>query len=240
MTTPIPCLVVDDEPLAVELIEQYIHKVPQLTCVGSCWNALEAFDLLKRQRVDLIFLDIQMPELSGIEFIQSLPQAPRVIFTTAYRDYAVESYELDVVDYLLKPITFSRFFKAVNKYLDSLHSRKILTSRQAPIEDSEDSFLFVNAQRKRIKVVFEEVSFLESTKDYVQIYLPDKRVSTKDTITEFEKKLPSYFLRVHRSFIVNTRKITAFNAQDIEVEGQEIPIGISYKKEVMAFLEGLG
>ena len=240
MTASIPCLVVDDEPLAAELIEQYIKKVPQLTCVGSCWNALEAFEILKRQPVDLIFLDIQMPELSGIEFVQSLPHPPRIIFTTAYRDYAVESYELDVVDYLLKPITFSRFFKAVNKYLDSRESSIPTSSKPTFGTDVEDTFLFVNAQRKRIKIVFEDVSFLESTKDYVQIYLPEKRISTKDTITEFEKKLPSYFLRVHRSFIVNTRKITAFNAQDIEVGGHEIPIGISYKKEVMAYLDSLG
>ena len=117
MTTPIPCMVVDDEPLAAELIEQYIQKHPQLSFVGSCWNALDALDLLKQHPVDLIFLDIQMPELSGIEFVRSLPQPPSIIFTTAYRDYAVESYELDVVDYLLKPITFSRFLKSVNKFL---------------------------------------------------------------------------------------------------------------------------
>ncbi|MEM6630461.1 MAG: LytTR family DNA-binding domain-containing protein [Bacteroidota bacterium] len=241
MTKPISCLVVDDEPLAVELIEQYIQKVPQLACVGSCWNALEAFEILKQQQVDLIFLDIQMPELSGIEFVKSLPSPPSIIFTTAYRDYAVESYELDVVDYLLKPITFSRFFKSVNKFLAKWESHLGEVSTLV-VPAPTPSFLFVNSQRKQVKVALDEVLYVESIKDYVYIHLPHKSVQTKDTITEFEQKLPPFFLRVHRSFILNTRKISAFNAHDIELEGKEIqiPIGISYKKEVMAFLEGLG
>lgn len=239
MSKKIKCLVVDDEPLAAGLIEKHIQQIPQLELVASCWNALKAFELLKKEQIDLIFLDIQMPVLNGIEFVKSLPNPPSIIFTTAYRDYAVESYELEVVDYLLKPITFTRFFKSINKYLSRLEQNQPNSSIPVPTNntpsDSED-FIYVNTNRKYVKVLFQEVFYIESLKDYVRIHTENQRITTKDKISEFVEKLPNYFLRVHRSFIVNTQQIKAYTVNDIEIGDQEIPIGVSYKKEVMAFL----
>ncbi|MEM6807252.1 MAG: LytTR family DNA-binding domain-containing protein [Bacteroidota bacterium] len=234
MSKTIRCLVVDDEPLAAGLIQKHIEQTPQLEWVASCWNALEAFELLKEEQIDLLFLDIQMPVLNGLEFIKSLTQRPAIILTTAYREYALEGYELDVVDYLLKPITFERFFRAVNKYLSREQASK-LSSPSIRQEKEEDPFLYVNTNRKFVKIHFEEVLYIESLKDYIQIHLQDKQITTKEKISEFLEKLPSYFLRVHRSFIINTKKVSAYSAYEIEVEGQEIPIGISYKQEVMKF-----
>lgn len=239
MNTTIKCLVVDDEPLAAGLIEKHIQQIPQLDLVASCWNALEAFEILKKEQIDLIFLDIQMPILNGIEFVKSLPNPPSVIFTTAYRDYAVESYELEVVDYLLKPITFIRFFKSINKYLSRLEQDTLSAPKSVAINTSSsesENFIYVNTNRKYVKVLFKEVLYIESLKDYVRIHTKDQRITTKDKISEFVEKLPNYFLRVHRSFIVNTQQIKAYTVNDIEIGDQEIPIGVSYKKEVMAFL----
>ncbi|MDH7447108.1 LytR/AlgR family response regulator transcription factor [Aquimarina sp. 2201CG14-23] len=236
MKKKINCLIVDDEPLALDLLERHIKHFSQLELIASCWNAIEAFEVLKKESIDLIFLDIQMPGITGIEFVKSLQNPPSIIFTTAYRDYAVESYELDVIDYLLKPITMDRFFKSINKYFDKIEGPQLLQRDIEQIKTTEDSFLYVNTNRKYVKVLFKKVLYVESLKDYVRIHIREQRIVTKDKISEFEKKLPNYFLRVHRSYIINTLEITAFTAHDIEIDGQEIPIGISYKKEVMAFL----
>ena len=228
------CLVVDDEPLAIGLLEKHIAQFSRLKLIESCWNAVQAFEVLQREKIDLIFLDIQMPGMTGVEFIKSLKNPPSIIFTTAYREYAVESYELDVVDYLLKPITMDRFMKAINKYLSNRGTEtKVFSS---PSESQDEDALFVNSNKKYIKVLFQEVLYIESLKDYVQIHSISGKVSTKDKISVFEHKLPDYFIRVHRSFIVNTRQITAFTAHDIEIGELEIPIGISYKSEVMNLL----
>ena len=233
----INCLVVDDEPLATDLLGKHIRKFSRLNLVASCWNAIEAFEILKREHIDLMFLDIQMPGLTGIEFIKSLKNPPDVIFTTAYRDYAVESYELDVVDYLLKPITIDRFFKSISKYLSKTESNPVLTGETGDTAAGADQFMYVNTNRKYVKVLFREVLFVESLKDYVCIHIPGQRIITKDKISAFRKKLPACFLRIHRSYIINTQKINAYTTHDIEIGGKEIPIGISYKKEVMAFLQ---
>ncbi len=235
MSKKIKCLIVDDEPLAIGLLEKHILQFSQLELVTSCWNAVQAFELLKENEIDLIFLDIQMPGLTGIDFIKSLQQPPAIIFTTAYREYAVESYELDVVDYLLKPITLNRFFKSINKFFDRLDHKKSTSLSQS--EATEDLFIYVNTNRRFVKILFDKVLFVESIKDYVRIHTLEQQIMTKDKISEFEKKLPDTFIRIHRSFIVNTKKIKAFSQHDIEVNGTEIPIGISYKKEVMAFLK---
>lgn len=241
MSEKVRCLIVDDEPLALQLIQAHIERLPQLEIVAACQNALEAFDLLKKEQIDLVFLDIQMPVLTGIEFVKSLQHPPSIIFTTAYREYAVESYELEVVDYLLKPITFTRFFKAINKYLNqkkaSQSPHPIPQTAPSP-EAPEDSFLYVNANKKRIKVSFKDVEYIESLKDYIRIHQPNGSITTKEKISEFEQKLPAYFLRIHRSFIVNTKKITAYTAHDVEIKEKEIPIGGSYKKEVFESLGG--
>ena len=241
MSEKVKCLIVDDEPLALQLIQAHIERLPQLEIVAACQNALEAFELLKKEQIDLVFLDIQMPVLTGIEFVKSLQHPPSIIFTTAYREYAVESYELEVVDYLLKPITFTRFFKAINKYLNQNQAPQapITTTQANPVvEAQEDTFLYVNANKKRIKISFKDVEYIESLKDYIRIHQTNGSITTKEKISEFEQKLPAYFLRIHRSFIVNTQKITAYTAHDVEIQEKEIPIGGSYKKEVFEKLGG--
>lgn len=236
MSEQIKCMIVDDEPLAIKLITRHVNELPGLMLVDSFQNPLEAFDLLKKEAIDLIFLDIQMPVLTGIEFVKSLPNPPGIIFTTAFRNYAVESYELNVVDYLVKPITFTRFLKAVNKFT-AQRSAPIIHTPAADhtliVGKKKNNHLYVNSNKKHIKIDFDQILFVESIKDYVRIHTHQKNIITKDKISDFEKKLPDNFLRIHRSFIVNTDKITAFTAHDVEIEEREIPIGGSYKTEVM-------
>lgn len=236
MSKKVTCIVVDDEPLAVELLEKHIQQFVQLELVATCWNAIEAFEIIKNRSVDIIFLDIQMPGLSGIQFVKSLQNPPAIIFTTAYREYAVESYELDVIDYLLKPITMDRFFKSITKYFDKVGSPTI-QKVASPTITNEDDHIYVNTNRKYIKIVFKDVLYVESIKDYVRIHLENRSISTKDKISLFEQKVPPYFIRVHRSYMVNTHKITGYTKQDIEIGEIEIPIGISYKKQVMKILQ---
>lgn len=239
------CLIVDDEPLAVEVLRAHAAQLPQLEVVASCHNALEAFELLKTEPVDLLFLDIQMPMLTGIDFLRSLPDPPRVIFTTAYREYALEGYELDVVDYLLKPISFQRFFQAINKYEARLQPQKLnqtlaQTSAQsdspAPSAESRD-FVYLKSNKRTYKVRFEDIVYLESLKDYVRVHTRDNRIVTKEKISDLEQQLPEGFLRVHRSYIVNTAAISMFTSHDISLGEVEIPIGISYKARVLAALQ---
>lgn len=240
MSERIKCIIVDDEPLAIKLMTRHVNELPGLILVDSFQNPLEAFDLLKKEAIDLIFLDIQMPVLTGIEFVKSLPNPPGIIFTTAFRNYAVESYELNVVDYLVKPITFTRFLKSVNKFT-AQRSAPITQTPTAditlPVSNKKNNHLYVNSNKKHIKIDFEKILFVESIKDYVRIHTKQKNIITKDKISDFEKRLPDNFLRIHRSFIVNTDKITAFTAHDVEIEEREIPIGGSYKTEVMERLK---
>ena len=230
------CVIIDDEPLAIALIEDHVSKFSNLEVVATCNNALKGFEVLKSQEVDLVFLDIQMPMLTGIEFLKSLSNPPRVIFTTAYREYAIESYELDVVDYLLKPISFDRFFKAINKYFKVVETKSVTVVAESKLDDST-RHIYVNMNKKHYKILFADILYAESLKDYVRIHTLDASIITKDKISDFEKKLPSSFLRTHRSYIVNQSKITAFTAQDIEIGDIEIPIGISYKKGVLEVLK---
>jgi len=238
MTETIKCLIVDDEPLAIKLIKTHIDQLPDFEIVASCQNAIEAFEVLKKEKIDLLFLDIQMPVLTGIEFVKSLQHPPSIIFTTAYRQYAVESYELEVVDYLLKPITFTRFFKAINKYLNSHPEAPSATSPPTSVLSTpEETFIYVNVNKKHIKIWHKEIEYIESIKDYIRIHTANDSTMTKEKISEFEQKLPPYFLRIHRSFIVNTTKVTAYTAHDVEIKEKEIPIGGSYKKQVFEKLE---
>lgn len=230
----VQCIIIDDEPLARALIEAHIDKIPNLEVIANCVNALEGFEVLKSRQVDLIFLDIQMPLLTGIEFLKSLSNPPKVIFTTAYREYAIESYELEVVDYLLKPISFDRFFKAINKYFKTVDSQE---KKEVEVSEKDSGFMYVNANKKHHKVLFSEILYAESLKDYIQIHTKEATIVTKDKISDFEKKLPKCFLRIHRSYIVNKDKITAYTSHDIEIGKLEIPIGVSYKKQVIENLK---
>jgi DNA-binding LytR/AlgR family response regulator len=233
----IKCLVVDDEPLAIRLIEKHIAKIDNLEVVATCNTALKAFEILNLQKIDLMFLDIKMPNITGIEFLKNLKNPPKTILTTAYRDYALEGYDLGVVDYLLKPITFERFFKAVDKFLSAKSSSIEVKSK----ESVPDEFILVKSGIKNYKINTNDIIYIESLKDYIKINTTgDKNITSKYKIGDIQQELnQDNFLRIHRSFIINTSKITAFTLNEIEVGGIEIPIGASYKDDVLLYLETL-
>ncbi len=233
----IKCLVVDDEPLAIRLIEKHIAKIDNLEVVATCNTALKAFEILNLQKIDLMFLDIKMPNITGIEFLKNLKNPPKTILTTAYRDYALEGYDLGVVDYLLKPITFERFFKAVDKFLSTNTANiEVKTKESVP-----DEFILVKSGIKNYKINTNDIIYIESLKDYIKINTTgDKNITSKYKIGDIQQELnQDNFLRIHRSFIINTSKITAFTLNEIEVGGIEVPIGASYKDDVLLYLETL-
>ncbi|MEM9363730.1 MAG: response regulator transcription factor [Bacteroidota bacterium] len=228
----IKCILIDDEPLARSLLEGHIAEIPYLELLGSFKNALEASAFLNLEKVDVVFLDIQMPKLTGLDFLRTLSNPPKIIFTTAYREYALDSYEFEAVDYLLKPITFPRFLKAVNK-LTRIGQKVINTETENPGRD----YMFISVNKKQIKVLFDAVSHIESLKDYIRIHLDNESLIFKGQLNTTLKDLPSYFIRVHRSYVVNSRKVTAYTARDIEIGPFEIPIGGKYKEYVVRYLK---
>jgi DNA-binding LytR/AlgR family response regulator len=228
----IRCLLIDDEPPAIELLKKHISTLPDVEIVGTCYSAIEASSILATQKVDLIFLDIQMPVLTGLEFLKTKKELPKVILTTAYREYAVESYEYDVVDYLLKPISFTRFFKAIEKYYQKSDS---IAHTPHPIEHNNTAYIHVNINKKIHKVLLANILYVESLKDYVKIHTQEKTLVVKSNIGSIEQQLPtSQFVRIHRSYIVAIDKITAYTNLDIEIGAIEIPIGQTYKEKVKA------
>ncbi|MBN8642505.1 MAG: response regulator transcription factor [Flavobacteriales bacterium] len=231
----IKCLIVDDEPLAIRLIEKHIAKIDALEVVATCNTALKAFELLNSQSIDLLFLDIKMPNITGIEFLKNLKNPPKTILTTAYRDYALEGYDLGVVDYLLKPITFERFFKAVNRIVETTKN-DVKTN-----ESVSNEFILVKSGIKNHKININDILYIESLKDYIKINTIDgKSVTSKYKISDIEAELEgNCFLRIHRSFIINSSKINAFTTNEIEINGFEIPIGASYKEIAISFLDKL-
>lgn len=228
------CIIVDDEPLAIEVIETHLSKLDDVEVVATCTNALNAFEILQKECIDLIFLDIQMPKLTGIDFLKTLQQPPKVIFTTAYRDYALESYDLDAIDYLLKPISFDRLLKAIGK----VYGQKINTKPNVITTVGENGdHIYVKADKKMVKIKLDEVLHIESLKDYVRIKTTCKTIIAHQKISFLEEKLPkSNFIRVHRSYIISTSKVDSFSSTIIEIEGREIPIGRNYKNHVISFL----
>jgi DNA-binding LytR/AlgR family response regulator len=229
----IKCLLVDDEPIAHDVLESYIRKIDVLELVGKCLSAVEAFSVLQQGNVDLLFLDIEMPQLSGIELLRVLPHPPKVIITSAYRDYALDGYEFDVIDYLIKPVPFERFMKAVGKVMKTNVSPPVTETRL-----EEAPFIFVKEDRKLIKVFFQDIVYLESLRDYVRIHTPDRKIQTRQTIAYYEELLPNeHFLRIHRSFIVSLSRIEAISVSNIEVLQQELPIGGNYKQMVFDVLK---
>ena len=227
------CIIVDDEPLAIEILETYVSRMEHLTLCATFRNAISAFTYLQQNSVDLIFLDIQMPKLSGIDFVKTLRTRPKVIFTTAFRDYALDGFDLEVVDYLLKPIPFDRFMKAVAKA--NLNPTLTAPEQQhAPI--AKDDALYFKVDKKTVKCRPSEIIFIESNKDYVKIRTAEKEIVTQLTISSLEETLPGYFLRVHRSFIINLHKVDAFSATDIDLGSIQIPIGRNYKNDVLKVL----
>lgn len=233
-------IIVDDEPLAQDVLETYIEKVPELHLVKKCGNAFEANEVLKNNQVDLMFLDIQMPQLTGIDFLKTLSKPPLVIFTTAYPNYAIEGFELNALDYLLKPISAERFMKAVNKATEQIElqgKESPSNTGQTPEEDSPD-YIFVKADKKLVKINFDEIIYIEGLKDYVIIRLENTRVITLQTMKSLEDKLPmAMFKRIHRSYIVNINKISAIVGNMVEVmekgQAKHLPVGKNYRDELL-------
>jgi len=223
------CLIVEDEPLAAEVMEDYVKQIPFLQLKGICSDAIFAMEFLQKEKIDVVFLDIHLPRLKGLDFIKTLKRPPQIILTTAHREYAIEGYELNVVDYLLKPISFNRFLAAVNK-LKTQNNPEI--SFPSPSHTpGERMHLFVNVNKKRIKVYLDEILYIESKKEYIKIVTKQSSYLTKFQLGEIEEQLASNnFLRVHRSFIVSREKVDAFSASEVEVGGVQIPIGRSYKE----------
>ena len=234
MSAKIKCIIVDDEPLAIEIMESYVQKVDQLELKGSFRNAVTAFSFLQSNPVDLIFLDIQMPKLTGIDFLKTLKNPPKVIFTTAYRDYALDGFELEIVDYLLKPIPFDRFLKAVGRV-----TQQPVTTVVKNIVASEptEQPLFFKVDKKMVKVKMNDILYIESIKDYVKVKTHDKEIITQQKIGYLEESLPKHiFLRIHRSFIAAINKIESYSASEIEIGKIQLPIGRNYKNEVLKVL----
>lgn len=223
------CLIIEDEHLASEVLKDYIQQMPGLNLAAVCENVFTANEELHRSKVDIIFLDINLPRMSGLDFLKSLNGKYNVILTTAYHQYALDAFDLNVIDYLLKPIEFSRFLQAVNKVYE-----KTRTVRSANRPESvERKFYFFNTDKKNIKVYADEILFIESLKDYVRIHAGDKQIVTKFQIGELEEYLADEkFVRIHKSFIVNADKVTAFNSTQIEVGKSTLPIGRTYKELV--------
>jgi DNA-binding LytR/AlgR family response regulator len=229
------CIIIDDEILARKLIENHLLQLSDFELVASCTSAIKASEILQKEPIDLLFLDIEMPVLKGTDFFKNLVHKPKVIFTTAYRDYAIEGFELDAVDYILKPITFHRFFKGIEKFRN-LQRNIVLPEVTTNNNESIVSFIYVRINRKQVKVHFEAILYIESIKDYIRIHTEKENYITKHSISSFEKKLDSRFIRIHRSFIINKDKITAYTKNDIEIEQIEIPIGDNFRKNLTSFL----
>ncbi|MBL7815357.1 MAG: response regulator transcription factor [Saprospiraceae bacterium] len=238
-------IIVDDEPLALDVLETYVSRMPNLQLIARCNNAFEANEALKNNDIDLMFLDIQMPQLTGIEFLKTLKTPPMVIFTTAYQQYAVEGFELNAIDYLLKPISMDRFMKAVNKANEQyeLHHQEAKTAvnTEGGTDDKPD-YIFVKADKKLQRVKFSEILYIEGLKDYVIIRTETGRIISLQTMKSLEDKLPiSQFVRVHRSFIVGMDKIHAIVGNMVEVleKGQpkHLPIGKNYRDELLEMIE---
>ena len=222
------CLIVDDEPLARDVLRRYCNKLPVLDLVGECSNAIEAFMFLQSNEVDILFLDIRMPELLGTELIQSIKNPPKVIFTTAYKEYAWDGFELDAVDYLLKPIRFDRFLKAVNKslpgYENLLGNEPFEMDRKSGIDS-----IYLRIDRKQVRIVLDEILYIESDKDYIKIYTQDKMHLCRQTISAIEALVnKNEFVRIHRSFIVPINKIKSYTHETVEINKKELPIGKFY------------
>jgi DNA-binding LytR/AlgR family response regulator len=226
---------VEDEPLAAEVLTDYIQQVPFLKLEAVCTDAIFAMQQLQDSKIDLMFLDIHLPKLKGLDFLESLKTPPHVIVTSAYKDYALEGYELNVIDYLLKPIRFNRFLKAVNKL--EQHKDVALPSSDSNVLAERKSFFF-NVGKKRVKIFLDEILYIESLREYVRITTKDKSILTKFQLNEIEELLSkNNFIRIHRSFIAAKDKITAFTATDVEINNKSIPIGRSYKELVLSVLQ---
>jgi DNA-binding LytR/AlgR family response regulator len=234
MSNTITCIVVDDEPLAIEVIESYISQLESLEHRKSFQNPVKAFEYIQSHPVDLVFMDIQMPKLTGLDIIKSLPNCPAVILTTAYREYAIEGFDLEVVDYLLKPVAFDRFLKAI---------RKVTPKNVSQVKASDPSSghsIFVKVDKRKVKVCPEKVLFMESQGDYLKMVMANQTIKTHMTISEAEEIFGAVgFIRIHRSFLINMQQIDSYGATEVVVGKMELPIGRNYRNEVLRILDNL-
>ncbi len=231
------CIIIDDEPIAIRVIRNHISAFPNFEVVAECTNALEAMPVLLKEKIDLIFCDIQMPQITGIDFVRSLSNPPKVIFTTAYRDYAVDAFELNGIDYLLKPISFERFTKAINHFLESEAHR---TSRTNPEETESNSrgFIFLKADKKHYKVNLCNLLYFESLGDYVIAFTTHNKIITKERLSYLAQTLPQkQFIQIHRSYIVSINKIESVGPGFVEINKKKLPVGRYYKPALNDLME---
>lgn len=228
----ISCIIVDDEPLARDVIENYISRIDNIFIIASCKNAFEAFNTLQKHKIDLVFLDIHMPDIKGTDFFNELSQLPSVIFTTAYSNYAVKAYDLGAIDYLVKPIEFPRFLKAINKVYSHLNINNHETVLNIK-EDNTDNFIYLKTEKKLQKIYFNDILYIESSKNNIKVKIINREIITTKKISEIYNSLPkNKFIRVHRSFIVSIDRIDSFSPVEIEIQEYKIPIGRKYREDV--------
>lgn len=226
------CLIIDDEQPARELLKNYVEKVPHLKLVKTCKNALEAIEMINNQPIDLIFLDIQMPDLTGIDMLKSLRHQPLTIFTTAYQEFALEGYQLDVADYLLKPFPFNRFVQAVNKACELIEIRHNKKTTSSPIDRSDT--LIIKAEHKLYKIITEDIRYIEGLREYVTYHLADRKIISLQALKDIDVNLKNNgFVRVHKSFIVNKKWVEMIEGNQLKVGDKNIPVGASYKSQVL-------
>jgi DNA-binding LytR/AlgR family response regulator len=232
----IKCVIIDDEPIAREIIRDYILKIPELEIIAEFNKPTEALVFLNENITDLLFLDINMPEINGINFANSLSDPPSIIFTTAYREYAANGFELQAVDYLVKPIPFERFLKAVNHYFKLRSKSAEITTAEIP-EKPEEEFILLKDSKKTHKVHLGDIKYIESDGDYIRFFLENRKIMVRGSLTSMEATLPTeLFLRIHNSYIINLKKVNAITLYSVEIDGTELPISRSHKENVLKIL----
>lgn len=233
----IRCLIIDDEPLAIKLIRSHLSKLSCFQVAGECRNALKAIEFLRYEKIDLMFLDINMPEITGLEFLKTIPDPPYVIITTAYREYAIEGYDLDVVDFLLKPVSFERFLKAINRFCNRTKGSAQAVTDTPSVPD-EKKHLFLQDGKNTFRLPYDEVDYFEGYGEYVKVITNSKTYIVRESLTDFENRLANdSFLRIHKSYIVNLRKIKGFSTIHVLLKEIELPIGRIYREKAMYTLK---
>lgn len=236
----IRCLIIDDEPLAQRIIERYAENIPFLEIVHRCNSAIEAIDFLHNRDVDLLFLDINMPRLSGMDFLKTLKNPPLVIITTAYAEYAIQGYELDVVDYLMKPFAFDRFYRAIQKAEELIKGKEQRHFEYKEADKQDDTFIFIKSSKKTYKVNLEDILYIEALGDYVKIYTTEKMIISYQSLKNIENLLPpSSFPRIHKSFIIALSRIDMIEGNHVKIKDRLIPIGTNFKADFEKLIKSI-
>jgi len=226
------CIIIDDEPIAIKVLKEHLEQFDSIECVAGYTRATEAVNILNSELIDLLFLDINMPEISGIEFLKTLKNPPKVIFTTAYRNFAVDAFELDALDYLVKPISFERFFKAINRFLSLSKNNQLSTEDKIESKD----YIILKSEKKNYKIKFNDILYIESLDNYIKVITTDNSIICYDSLSGISNSLAANFIRIHRSFIINVDKIKIFTNAYVEIREKRITIGRNYKEDVIKLL----